>query len=139
MQPRWEHFEHEADVGVRGFGATPAGAFEQAALALTAVITDPSGLAAREQAELDCTAENLDELLFAFLNAVVYETSTRGLLFGRYQVQIDGTHLLARAWGEPVDRARHRPAVEVKAATLCELAVRQEPGGGWRAQCVVDV
>ena len=139
MQPRWEHFEHEADVGVRGFGATPAGAFEQAALALTAVITDPSGLAAREQAELDRTAETLDELLFAFLNAVVYETSTRGLLFGRYQVQIDGTHLLARAWGEPVDRARHRPAVEVKAATLCELAVRQEPDGGWRAQCVVDV
>ncbi len=139
MPPRWEHFEHEADVGVRGFGATAAQAFEQAALALTAVITDPSSLAAREQAELDCAAENLEELLFAFLNAVVYETSTRSLLFGRYEVRIDGTRLLARAWGEPVDRARHRPAVEVKAATFCELAVRQEPDGGWRAQCVVDV
>ena len=117
MPPRWEHFEHEADVGVRGFGATPAQAFEQAALALTAVITDPSRLAGREAVDFDCAAENLDELLFAFLNAVVYETSTRALLFGRYEVQIDGTHLLARAWGEAVDRERHRPAVEVKAAT----------------------
>jgi SHS2 domain-containing protein len=35
----WEHFPHEADVGVRGFGSTPAEAFEQAALALTAVVT----------------------------------------------------------------------------------------------------
>ena len=36
---RWEHFPHDADVGVRGFGPTPAEAFAQAALALTAVAT----------------------------------------------------------------------------------------------------
>lgn len=29
---RWEHFEHGADIGVRGIGATKAEAFEQAAL-----------------------------------------------------------------------------------------------------------
>ena len=31
----WEHFPHDADIGIRGFGATPAEAFEQAAVALT--------------------------------------------------------------------------------------------------------
>ena len=41
---RWEHFEHGADVGVRGIGPTPASAFEQAALALTAVITEPDAV-----------------------------------------------------------------------------------------------
>jgi len=40
----WEHFSHDADVGVRGFGATPAQAFEQAALAMSAIVT-------REQVE----------------------------------------------------------------------------------------
>ena len=35
----WEHFPHDADVGLRGWGATPAEAFEQAAYALTAVVT----------------------------------------------------------------------------------------------------
>jgi protein archease len=35
----WEHFPHDADVGVRGPDATTAEAFEQAAHALTAVIT----------------------------------------------------------------------------------------------------
>lgn len=139
MQARWEHFEHEADVGVRGFGATPAQAFEQAALALTGVVSDPAGLAGREPVELSCAAENLDELLFAFLNAVVCEMAMRGLLFARFEVRLDGLSLAARAWGEPVDRERHRPAVEVKAATFCELGVRELAHGEWRAQCVVDV
>ena len=33
----------------------------------------------------------------------------------------------------------HKPAVEVKGATFTELAVRQDPDGRWRAQCIVDV
>jgi len=36
----WEHFPHEADIGVRGRGSSPSAAFEQAALALTAIITN---------------------------------------------------------------------------------------------------
>jgi len=36
MQARWEHFEHGADIGVRGFGPTLAAAFEQAALVAVA-------------------------------------------------------------------------------------------------------
>lgn len=35
---RWEHFSHQADIGLRGLGATPEQAFEQAAMAMTAVI-----------------------------------------------------------------------------------------------------
>ena len=38
----WEHFEHKADIGVRGFGNTLAEAFEQAAVAMTTVVTDIS-------------------------------------------------------------------------------------------------
>ncbi|HMB29935.1 MAG TPA: archease, partial [Blastocatellia bacterium] len=40
----WDHFSHEADMGVLGVGATKEEAFEQAAVALTAVITDPEGV-----------------------------------------------------------------------------------------------
>ncbi len=32
ITPHWEHFEHQADMGVRGFGNMPAEAFEQAPL-----------------------------------------------------------------------------------------------------------
>ena len=43
----WLHFEHEADMGVRGTGSTLSRAFEQAALAMTAIITDPSTVVSR--------------------------------------------------------------------------------------------
>ena len=39
-QAGWEHFAHDADIGLRGRGPTPERAFEQAALALTRVVTE---------------------------------------------------------------------------------------------------
>jgi tRNA nucleotidyltransferase (CCA-adding enzyme) len=135
---RWELFPHGADVGVRGFGATKAESFEQGALALTAVITDPSTVEPREAIAIACDAPD-DELLFAeWLNSLIYEMATRRMLFGRFAVQLDGAHLLGQAWGEPVDAARHAPAVEIKGATYTGLRVARD-GEDWIAQTVVDV
>ena len=142
MSARWEHFEHGADIGVRGFGPTLAAAFEQAALALVGVVTDPAGVLPQEPVELACEAPDDELLLVAWLNAVVTEMAARRMQFGRFEVQIDGHDLAARAWGEPVSVARHQPAVEVKGATctaLRVLPVHDEPGQGWLAQTVVDV
>jgi tRNA nucleotidyltransferase (CCA-adding enzyme) len=136
---RWEHFPHQADIGVRGIGASKAEAFEQAARALTAVITDPQLVKPREKVEVACEAPDDELLLVDWLNALVYEMATRKLLFGRFEVRLHGHRLEARAWGEAIDVARHQPAVEVKGATLTCLRVGQEPGGAWVAQCVVDV
>ena len=61
---RWEHFEHGADIGVRGFGASVAEAFEQAALALTAVVTDLTSVRPLERVEVHCEAPD-NELLLA--------------------------------------------------------------------------
>lgn len=136
---RWEHFDHRADVGVRGIGPTKERAFEQAALALTATIVDPQALHPTERVEIACTDADDELLLVDWLNAIVYETATRKLLFGRFEVRIDGAKLRGTAWGEPVDAARHEPAVEVKGATLTALRVAREADGRWIAQCVVDV
>ena len=142
MQAHWEHFEHGADIGVRGFGATKAAAFEQAALALIAVITDPAEVHALQVVPIACEAPDDELLLAAWLNAVVYEMAVRRMLFGRFEVVLDGTRLAARAHGEPTDVRRHRPAVEVKGATLTALRVARSDdagGKGWLAQTVVDV
>lgn len=135
----WEHFEHDADVGVRGIGATKDEAFEQAALAMTAAITDPAGLNPTETVEIECDAPDDELLLVDWLNALIYEMATRRLLFGRFEVHLNGERLTAQAWGEPVDVARHQPAVEVKGATLTCARVEQNSTGQWLAQCVVDV
>ena len=138
MSAHWEHFPHEADMGVRGVGASKAQAFEQAALALTAIVTDPQTIEPRQPIEVECEAPD-DELLLAdWLNSLIFEMSARKMLFSRFSVRLDGQRLRGRAWGESIDRARHHPAVEIKGATYTALRVAQE-NGEWVAQTVVDV
>jgi SHS2 domain-containing protein len=134
----WEHFPHDADVGLRGWGATPAEAFEQAACALTAVVT---------QAEVDpkvavrvtCDAPDLELLFVEWLNAIIYEMAVRNMLFGRFSVQIEKDRLEGTLWGEPVDVERHAPACEPKGATYTALKVAKDAAGRWSAACIVDV
>ena len=140
IEPHWEHFPHQADMGVRGCGPTREAAFEQAALALTGTVCDPDLVRSVTRIDVDCEAEDDEMLLVAWLNALIYEMAIRRMLFGRYRVQIAGRHRLrADAWGEPVDVLRHQPAVEPKGATVTELRVAQTAPGHWLAQCVVDV
>ncbi len=134
----WEHFPHDADVGVRGFGPTVEGAFEQAALALTATVTD-AAIAPAVQIEVSCDAPDLELLFVEWLNAIIYEMAVRKMLFSKFSVRIAGSHLDGALWGEAVDPDRHAPACEPKGATYTVLRVGEEPNGGWAAGCVVDV
>jgi tRNA nucleotidyltransferase (CCA-adding enzyme) len=138
MRAGWEHYEHEADIGVRGYGATKAEAFAQAAAAMTAAVTDPAAVRALEPVGVRCEAPDDELLLAEWLNALVYEMATRRMLFSKFDVRIEGGKLQAQAWGEPIDRGRHHPAVEVKGATLTTLRVMRH-GEGWLAQTVIDV
>lgn len=139
----WETFPHEADIGLRGTGATLAEAFVGAATALTAAICDPATVAAHRRVRIGCAAPDVELLLVDWLNALVFEMATRHMLFSRFDVRIDpapgGFRLQATAWGEATDVVRHQPAAEVKGASFCELKVGQRPDGMWLAQCVVDV
>ena len=116
-----------------------ADAFERAAVALTAVISDPESVSADEAIDIKAEAPDLELLLVDWLNALIYEMAARKMLFSRFQVAIDGTHLRAVSWGEPVNIEKHRPAVEVKGATYTGLRVVQDKRGEWVAECVVDV
>jgi tRNA nucleotidyltransferase (CCA-adding enzyme) len=135
----WEHYSHPADIGIRGIGQTKEQAFGQAALALTAIITHLQKVVPEEAVEISCQEQD-DELLFAsWLNALIYEMATRGMLFSRFEVNIRNHQLSAKAWGEKLNVKKHRPAVEVKAATYSDLKVQQNKNGSWLVQCIVDV
>jgi len=141
---RYELFEHGADVGVRGYGATAATAFEAAAVALFSLLTDdPSRLSGERQERFEIEAPGLPELLVAFLNELISLADAKHLVFGGFDVEIlqsssGGYRLSACARGEPFDAARHRFTVLPKGATY--TALRVEPAeGGWVAQCIVDV
>ena len=136
--PAFETFAHDADIGVRGRGATLAEALANAARALTAVVTDPASVREVLSVEVACEAADPEVLLFDWLNALVFEMATRRVLFSRCEVRVDGPRLSARCFGEPVEVSRHHPAVEVKGATWTGLRASRQ-GGTWVAECVVDV
>lgn len=136
---RWDHFEHEADIGVRAVAPSREQLFECLAEALTAIITEPGSVRPVETITIRCEAPDDALLLVDWLNALVYEMATRRMLFGQWDVKLDGHTLTARVSGEAVDRVRHVPAVEVKGATYTALVVDQDDEGNWHGQCVVDV
>lgn len=138
-KPYWEHFPHQADIGIRGVGNTLEQAFAQAAMALTAVITDPGRVAPRVTVEIQCENSDREMLLVDWLNALIYEMATRRMLFSDFTVTVDGPRLRGRARGEAVNIEKHQPAAEVKGATYTSLKVERAADGGWTAQCVVDV
>lgn len=137
--PYWEHFDHEADMGIRGIGITLDQAFEQAALALTALLTDPRHITPAMPVHITCRAPTREQLLVDWLNSLIYEMATRHMLFSHFRVTIRDQELTAVTRGDRLARVSDAPALEVKAATYAELKVFQENGRRWIAQCVVDV
>lgn len=134
----WEHFSHDADLGVRGIGRTPEEAFERAAVALMAAVTD-APIANQTLIEVGCQAPDIELLFVEWLNAVIYEMAVRDMLFGAFSVRIVADRLYGKLWGEAVDVARHAPACEPKGATYTALKVEPLPNGLWSARCVIDV
>ena len=135
----WEHFEHEADIGLRAIAPTREALFELMGEALTAIITEPENVESVETVTVSCEAPDDALLLVDWLNALVFEMATRRMIFGEWNVALSGHKLDARVSGETIDRQRHQPVVETKGVTYTALAVEQDDEGNWRGQCVVDV
>jgi len=135
----WEHFSHGSDIGVRGIGNSAEEAFEQAAIALTAVVADVGAIEQSEIVEVRCDAPDRELLLVSWLNAIIYEMAVRRMLFSKFRITLEGNSLTGSLAGETVDPERHQVAVEAKGATVTALRVTRDQEGQWLAQCVVDV
>jgi len=135
---QYETFDHEADIGIRGFGKTLAEAFENTAIALYSVIVNVQAVDAGEMRRLVVSAPDRELLLVEWLNALLSLTDIEHMVFSKFNVKIEGAFLTGAAWGEKLDQERHEPSVEIKGATYHMLKVEEE-GGRFVAQCVVDV
>jgi SHS2 domain-containing protein len=135
--PDYDYFEHDADVGIVGRGATIEEAFEAAARATFALMTDLGAVTPVESVSLDFEEADNEIALVRWLNLLLGHARERGIAFGRFWLEKDGVRWRGGASGEPW-RAGLERGVEVKGATLTMLAVTRA-GKGWEARCVVDV
>jgi SHS2 domain-containing protein len=134
----YESFEHEADIGIRGFGQTEAEAFEYAAMALFSVMVNVQAIEPKEKRRVTVSAPDHELLLVEWLNALLSLSDIEHMVFSKFNVMIEDTSLTGTAWGEALNQDRHEPNVEIKGATYHMLKVAEE-NGRFIAQCVVDV
>lgn len=131
------YFEHDADIGVVGRGATLEEAFEAAARATFAIMTDITAVQPVESVTLEFEEADRELALVRWLNLLIGLAREGGLVFGRFWIERDGVIWRGGASGEPW-RPELERGVEVKGATLTMLEVK-ETAAGWEARCVVDV
>ena len=135
----YETFDHTADLGLRVRAADLDTLFAEAAECLFAAIVEELDTIRPVQAvEVRLEAEDREYLLFDWLKALLYHFDAEHLLFRRFEVKVTEGGLEGRAWGEPLDRARHELSHEVKAITYHGLRVERTPAG-WEAEVIVDI
>jgi SHS2 domain-containing protein len=135
----WEHFDVEADVGVRGWGATRGDAFAQATLGVFALLVAPDEVQALERREVRAQADAPEALLVAWIDECLYVHEIEGFVARSVEMTVC-TDTLAHGvlHGEPLDPARHRFGTVVKGATYHQVTVGMRDGTH-EARIIVDV
>ncbi len=135
--PSYSYFEHDADMGIVGRGATLEEAFEAAAQATFAIMTVIDAVRPVESLSFDFEEADHELALVRWLNLLLGSARERGVVLGRFWIERHGVRWRGGASGEPWRPGLER-GVEVKGATLTMLAVTNDTNG-WEARCVVDV
>jgi SHS2 domain-containing protein len=138
-QPRFELLEHTADAGIVAHGGSLEETFANAAAGMFALMADPDGVRPLEERRIEVEGRDREGLLVRWLTELLYYLDAEEMLFSRFVVEeMSDRRLRARAWGERVDRERHRLHFGVKAVTRHMLEVGPEDGG-FRAQVLFDI
>ena len=138
MDKDFEILDHTADVGIIAYGADLSQAFANAARGLFSLITELDEVEEVLHRDIELTATDEESLLVEWLNELVYQFDTEGIIFKRFDIiQLDNTYLKARSYGEKVDSSRHKLKTGVKAATYHMLEV--DKNDGCRVQVLFDI
>jgi SHS2 domain-containing protein len=125
----YDHFEVEADVGVRAWGASRAEAFARAAEGVFALVVTPAAVATTETREARAQGASPEALLVNWLNECLYVHEIEGFAVARVEVDTCRDDLVHGVLhGEPIDPTRHPLGTIVKAVTHHQVEVRESRG-----------
>ena len=132
-----------ADIAFEATGRDLAELFRDAADATMNVMIDNlDSIQPRDAREIELSNDQIDMLLFDFLQELIYLKDAEQLLLRTRAAQIDqrdGTYFLkAKAAGERLDPQRHHQRADVKAVTLHGFSVKNVDGD-WIARVLLDI
>jgi len=135
----YELFEHTADLGLRVIAADLDTLFAEAALAMfSMIVEDVSTIEPKLEVAVEIAGDDREYLLFDWLRELLRRHDQDRVLFGKFAVRFTAAGLSGRAWGEPIDPARHVLTHEVKAITYHELKIVPHDDG-LMAEVIVDI
>ena len=138
MKP-YELIDHTADIGIKVYGSDVKELFKNAAFAMFDIIADIEGLKTPVTIEVDKRAPNREELLIEWLDELLYNFYTKGLIFSKFEISTFGDqHIVAKVHGRHIGANRGRLKTEIKAATYHDLKIEQKDGR-WQTQLIFDV
>jgi SHS2 domain-containing protein len=132
MKKRFRFLEHTADAYVEAYGINLEEAFENAAAAMTDVMTELEKVDAKNEEKFVVEEQDESALLYSWLEELLLEFELKGKLYSRFEVSrieeiSKGVRLTARAWGENYDSEKHPSKVGIKAATYHQMKIIKEP------------
>jgi SHS2 domain-containing protein len=132
-----------ADIAFEATGRDLPELFTAAADATMNVMIDNlNAIDPRETRQIELSNDNIEMLLFDFLQELIYLKDARRLLLRVRETQIDHKgeeyFLKAKAAGEQLDATRHQQRADVKAVTLHGFSVEKEDHG-WKARVLLDI
>jgi SHS2 domain-containing protein len=132
-----------ADVAFEATGKNLRELFESAASAVTnTMVKDLKAIEQKEKRKIEVEAENIEMLLFNFLQEIIFYKDAEALLFNKFEIDIipkkGGWKLVVTAYGEKINPKKHEQLVDVKAVTLHDYEVK-ETKDGWYARIILDV
>ncbi len=138
---QFELLEHTADIGLIASGDTLPEAFANAAYGMFSIISDMEAVEEKEYREMAIAEDDAEDLLFEWLNSLLYHFDVDNLLFSRFdiselEISLSGCALKARCYGEKYDPARHRLKTGIKSATYHTLEVDRENN---RVRVIFDI
>jgi SHS2 domain-containing protein len=135
-----------ADIAFEATGPDLPELFTAAAEATMNVMIDNlDAIEPRETRRIELSNDNIEMLLFDFLQELIYFKDAKRLLLRVREIQIaheaDTWFLKSNVAGERLDDARHQQRADVKAVTLHGFSVveKNPPEAGWKAKVLLDI
>jgi SHS2 domain-containing protein len=140
---KFEFLEHTADVYVAAYGSSLAEAFENSAIAMFETMTDTKQVRASGEDRLEVMAQDEENLLYSWLEALLLKFEVDGKLYSRFKVEpinhtSEGFVLRATMWGEPFNKKRHMSRTDVKAVTYHRMEILKS-SSGYTVKFILDI
>jgi len=124
----YRYLEHMTDAFIEVTGSTLEEAFESAGISVVDTILDIKSVEERTERKIEISANELNSLLYTWLEEIIILTITEGFAAKSFSVQIiknSRCFLKARIRGEEIDFEKHHFKLEIKSPTYHLMEIKE--------------